>query len=107
MLNHGSIQFDISRCIKARETINEPSIIKDGDYFMEEILKFYLRASIYTNYDPYKEYYRSLADNMEELADLILSQTIHSKELRKSRKEYLSQGKAMTIFQRNIHGGNT
>lgn len=61
---------------------------------MEEILKFHLKTSIYTNYEPYKEYYKNLPDNIEELSDLILSQTIHRKELRKSRQEYLIEGKS-------------
>ena len=60
----------------------------------EEMLKFYLKTSIYTNYEPYKEYYKSLPDDMEELTDLILFQTIHRKELRRSRKEQLEQGKS-------------
>ena len=42
----------------------------------KEMLEFYLKTSMYTNYEPYKEYYKSLPDNMEELTDLILSQTI-------------------------------
>lgn len=61
---------------------------------MEEILKFYLKTSMYTNYEPYKEYYKSLPNNMEELTELILSQTIHRTELRKSRNEYLTKGKS-------------
>ena len=60
----------------------------------EEMLKFYLKTSMYTNYEPYKEYYKSLPDDMEELTDLILSQTIHRTELRRSRKEQLEQGRS-------------
>lgn len=60
----------------------------------EEIFKFYLKTSMYTNYEPYKDYYKSLPDDMEELTDLILSQTIHRKELRRSRKEQLEHGKS-------------
>lgn len=33
----------------------------------EVMLKFYLKASMYTNYEPYKEYYKSLPNDMEEL----------------------------------------
>ena len=32
----------------------------------EEMLNFYLKTSIYTNYEPYKEYYKSLPNDMEE-----------------------------------------
>lgn len=60
----------------------------------KEMLEFYLKTSMYTNYEPYKEYYKSLPDNMEELTDLILSQTIHRTELRRSRKEQLEQGRS-------------
>ena len=60
----------------------------------KEMLDFYLQTSIYTNYEPYKEYYKSLPDDMEELTDLILSQTIHRTELRRSRKEQLEMGKS-------------
>ena len=45
----------------------------------KEMLDFYLKTSMYTNYEPYKEYYKSLPNDMEELTDLILSQTIHRK----------------------------
>lgn len=60
----------------------------------EKILDFYLKTSMYTNYEPYKEYYKSLPDDMEELTDLVLSQTIHRTELRRSRKEQLEQGRS-------------
>lgn len=60
----------------------------------KEILDFYLKTSMYTNYESYKEYYKSLPDDMEELTDLILSQTIHRTELRRSRKEQLEKGKS-------------
>ncbi len=60
----------------------------------KEMLDFYLKTSMYTNYEPYKEYYKSLPNDMEELTDLILSQTIHRTELRRSRKEQLEQGKS-------------
>ena len=61
----------------------------------KEMLDFYLQTSIYTNYEPYKEYYKSLPDDMEELTDLILSQTIHRTELRRSRKEQSEMGKSL------------
>lgn len=60
----------------------------------QEILEFYLESSIYTNYEPYEEYYKSLPKNIEELTDLVMSQTIHRVELRKSREEYLTKGKS-------------
>lgn len=50
----------------------------------EEILNFYLKTSIYTNYGPYKEYFKCLPDNMEELTSLLLEQTIHRTELVRS-----------------------
>lgn len=61
---------------------------------MDKIIDFYLKTSIYTNYEPYEEYYRSLPDNMEELTSLIMAQTIHRKELRRSRIEFLTAGKS-------------
>ena len=60
----------------------------------QEILEFYLKSSIYTNYEPYEEYYKSLPKNIEELTDLVMAQTIHRVELRKSREEYLTKGKS-------------
>ena len=61
---------------------------------MDKIIEFYLKTSIYTNYEPYEEYYRSLPDNMEELTSLLMAQTIHRKELRRSRTEFLTTGKS-------------
>lgn len=58
----------------------------------EEIFNFYLKTSMYTNYEPYKIYYQSLPDDIKELTDLILSQTIHRVTLRQSRKEQLTRG---------------
>lgn len=46
-----------------------------------EILNFYLKTSMYTNYLPYKDYYRSLPDDIYELANLLHHQVIHRKEL--------------------------
>ena len=37
----------------------------------QEILEFFLKPSIYTNYEPYEEYYKSLPKNIEELTDLV------------------------------------
>ena len=61
---------------------------------MNKMIEFYLKTSMYTNYEPYEEYYKSLPDDIEDLTDLIMSQTIHRTELRKSRVEYLSLGKS-------------
>lgn len=50
----------------------------------KEILEFYLKTSMYTNYFPYKEYYKSLPNDIEELAKLLSHQIIHRSELRRS-----------------------
>lgn len=42
-----------------------------------EILDFYLKTSIYTNYEPFKDYFKNLSDDIYELAGLVNSQTIH------------------------------
>lgn len=49
---------------------------------MKEVLEFYLQTSIYTNYDPYKEYYQTLPNDIKTLANLVKSQIIHRSELR-------------------------
>ena len=43
----------------------------------QRILDFYLETSIYTNYEPFKDYFKSLSDDIYELAALVNSQTIH------------------------------
>lgn len=58
----------------------------------EEILDFYLQTSIYTNWGPYKKYYQSLPDDLEELTNLLLEQTIHRKELFRSVKSLNETG---------------
>ena len=50
----------------------------------DEILDFYLRTSVYTNYYPFKEYYQSLTDDISELANLLHHQVIHRSELVRS-----------------------
>lgn len=50
----------------------------------KEIKNFYLKTSMYTNYIPFKKYYRSLPDNIEELAKLLSHQIIHRTELIRS-----------------------
>lgn len=50
----------------------------------EDILDFYLKMSIYTNYLPYEDYYKSLPDNIEELSKLLYHQVIHREELIRS-----------------------
>lgn len=49
-----------------------------------EILEFYLKTSVYTNYFPFEDYYNSLPDDIEELSKLLCHQVIHRKELIKS-----------------------
>ena len=51
---------------------------------MEEILEFYKKTSMYTNYEPYKDYFISLSDNINELAKLVNNQTIHRSTLIRS-----------------------
>lgn len=51
---------------------------------MEEILDFYKKTSMYTNWGEYKEYFISLTDDIHELAALVNSQTIHRGVLLKS-----------------------
>lgn len=50
----------------------------------QDILDFYLQTSIYTNYLPYKEYYQSLPNDIEELSKLLYHQVIHRQELVRS-----------------------
>lgn len=50
----------------------------------DEILNFYLQTSIYTNYYPFADYYRSLPNNIEELSKLLHHQVIHRGELIRS-----------------------
>lgn len=50
----------------------------------KEILEFYLETSAYTNYLPFKEYYQSLPDDIEELSSLLCHQVIHRSELIRS-----------------------
>ena len=51
-------------------------IYKD-DYMKEEILEFYKRVSVYTNYSFYKEYFNTLPDDLEKLTLLINDNYIH------------------------------
>lgn len=60
----------------------------------EEILNYYLKPSIFTNWGPYKKYYQSLPDDMEELTSLLLEQTIHRKELIRSSIRLNETGKS-------------
>lgn len=62
-----------------------------GDTMQKEILDFYLETSVYTNYYPFKEYYKSLPDDMEELAKLLCHQVIHRQELVRSYLEDASK----------------
>lgn len=53
----------------------------------ENILEFYKKTSIYTNYGPYKKYFCSLPDDLNELTKLINNQYIHRKVLYKAYLE--------------------
>lgn len=53
----------------------------------KEVEDFYLQPSMYTNYIPFLEYYKSLPDNIEELAKLLSQQIIHRQELIRSYKD--------------------
>ena len=50
----------------------------------KDILDFYLETSIYTNYIPFLDYYKSLPNDIEELCKLVCHQVIHRVELRRS-----------------------
>lgn len=52
----------------------------------KEILEFYLKTSIYTNYIPFKDYYKSLPDDIKQLSTLLCHQVIHRQELIRSYK---------------------
>ena len=54
---------------------------------LQEQIEFYLKTSIYTNYLPYKDYYQSLPDDIEELSKLLCHQVIHRGELIRSYLE--------------------
>ena len=51
---------------------------------MEEILDFYKKTSMYTNYGPYRDYFINLPDDILELARLVNSQAIHRGQLLRS-----------------------
>ena len=61
----------------------------------DEILNFYLQTSIFTNWGPYREYFKSLPDDMNELTSLLLEQTIHRQELIKSSIRLNQTGKSI------------
>lgn len=46
-----------------------------------EILDFYKKTSMYTNYQPYEKYFKKLPDDLDELMNLIRSNIIHRVEL--------------------------
>lgn len=60
----------------------------------QEILEFYLKTSIFTNWGPYREYYQSLPSDLEELSELLLEQTIHRTELKRSSIALNQTGKS-------------
>lgn len=49
-----------------------------------DILNFYLQTSVYTNYYPFEDYYKSLPDDIQELSKLLYHQVIHRSELIRS-----------------------
>lgn len=53
----------------------------------KEIIDFYLKTSIYTNFFPFEEYYKTLPDDKEQLARLLSHQIIHRTELFRSYKD--------------------
>lgn len=50
----------------------------------KEVLDFYLKTSMYTNFLPFKDYYRSLPNSISQLAILLAHQVIHRTELIRS-----------------------
>lgn len=50
----------------------------------QDILDFYLKTSIYTNFFPFESYFRSLPDDISELANILSHQVIHRVELIRS-----------------------
>ena len=50
----------------------------------QDILDFYLKTSIYTNFFPFESYFRSLPDDVAELANILSHQVIHRVELIRS-----------------------
>jgi len=50
----------------------------------KEVLDFYLKTSVYTNFFPFEDYYKSLPDDIEELSKLLCHQVIHRQELVRS-----------------------
>lgn len=63
---------------------------------MQEILEFYLETSMYTNYIPYEEYFRSLPDDVEELSRLLCHQVIHRGELVRSFNDIANKARSET-----------
>ncbi|MCI8575468.1 MAG: transglutaminase domain-containing protein [Bacilli bacterium] len=49
---------------------------------MKDVLNFYLQTSVYTNYEPYQQYFESLTNDIDQLAVLVKDQIIHRSELR-------------------------
>ena len=50
----------------------------------EDILNHYLKVGMYTNYGEYKEYFKSLPDDVYELRDIVNNQHIHKMSLYRS-----------------------
>lgn len=52
-----------------------------------EILDFYKKISMYTNYQPYEKYFKELPDDLDKLMNLIRSNIIHRVELMKDNEK--------------------
>ncbi len=65
--------------------------------------EFYKRTSIYTNYGPYKAYFKSLPDDLEELTKLINAQYIHRVVLQKSYLEHTDISGKYPWYQYRLH----
>lgn len=59
---------------------------EDNSMDINKILKHYLKTGMYTNAGPYKEFFKSLPDDIYELRDLINHQHIHKMSLYRSFK---------------------
>lgn len=63
---------------------------------MKDILDFYLCTSMYTNFFPFEDYYKSLPDDIEELSRLLCHQVIHRGELARSFNDVANKARNET-----------
>lgn len=66
---------------------------------MKELLDFYLKTSMYTNYFPFQKYYKTLPDDIEELSRLLCHQVIHRGELVRSFNGVANKARSETIIE--------